>query len=81
MFLINDKLQYHLYELFLNTDINIILLESNNCLILIKKNETYKNLIQLMKIIDNKYIFYLNDYLDEKRFSIQTLKNSDFKLF
>ncbi len=66
MFLINDKLQYHLYELFLNTDINIILLESNNCLILIKKNETYKNLIQLMKIIDNKYIFYLNDYLDEK---------------
>ncbi|KAA3682652.1 DUF6685 family protein (plasmid) [Campylobacter fetus] len=82
MFLINDKLQYHLYELFLNTDINIILLESNNCLILIKKNETYKNLIQLMKIIDNKYIFYLNDYLNEKvRFSIQTLKNSDFKLF
>lgn len=56
--------------------------ESNNCLILIKKNETYKNLIQLMKIIDNKYIFYLNDYLNEKvRFSIQTLKNSDFKLF
>lgn len=35
-----------------------------------------------MKIIDNKYIFYLNDYLNEKvRFSIQTLKNSDFKLF
>ncbi|HDX8134177.1 TPA: transposase, partial [Campylobacter fetus subsp. venerealis] len=37
-----------------------------SCLILIKKNETYKNLIQLMKIIDNKYIFYLNDHLNEK---------------
>ncbi len=65
IFIINSKLEHHLYTIFLNTDIKIHLLESNNCLILIKNNKIYKNIIQLMKIIDNKYIFCLNDYLNE----------------
>ncbi|WP_065842943.1 DUF6685 family protein [Campylobacter fetus] len=66
IFLINSESRFYAHEIFLNNNTKTYSLNLNNQLILIQKNEKYKNIIELMKIIDNKYIFYLNDYIDEK---------------